>query len=218
MGYTEMIKLCPDKTLAYIQPIERNGQRLFKLVQDILDITKIESGKLLLNRTKFDLNIIINDIIKDLTSSHKITMTNSNVKLIFNPKESFTVYADKERIYQVTNNLIQNAIKFSNTTSTKAIAKIDIILERVKQANNDNNNKGDEMISIKIRDNGKGIDSEILPKLFSKFTTKSEYGGTGIGLYISKKIIEAHGGTIRGYNNPDNGATFEFTLPFYQKS
>jgi signal transduction histidine kinase len=184
-----------------------------------LDITKIESGKLLLKRTTFDLNIIINDVIKDLTYSHKIDMTNSNVKLIFNPKELFTVYADKERIYQVTNNLIQNAIKFT-TTTTELNAKIDIFLERVKQGDNTNNdnNKGDEMISIKIRDNGKGIDSEILPKLFSKFTTKSEYGGTGIGLYISKKIIEAHGGTIRGYNNPDQGATFEFTLPFYQKT
>ena len=53
--------------------------------------------------------------------------------------------------------------------------------------------------------------------LFTKFTTESEFGGTGLGLYISKKIIEAHGGTIRGHNNSDQGATFEFTLPLYQK-
>jgi signal transduction histidine kinase len=87
-------------------------------------------------------------------------------------------------------------------------AKIEIILEKIKKDKK-------ELISVKIRDNGTGIDPEILPRLFSKFTTKSEFGGTGLGLYISKKIIEAHDGTIRGYNNNNNpdgekkGATFE---------
>ena len=149
-------------------------------------------------------------MIKDLTTTKKINEINQNVKLIFNPSnESYKVFADKERIYQVISNLIRNAVKF--TTGDQA--KIEIILEKVKD------NKENEWISIKIRDNGTGIDPEILPRLFSKFTTKSEFGGTGLGLYISKQIIEAHGGTIRGYNNlnGEKGATFEFTLPLYKK-
>ena len=122
-------------------------------------------------------------MIKDLTTTKKINEINQNVKLIFNPSnESYRVFADKERIYQVISNLIRNAVKF--TTGDQA--KIEIILEKVKD------NKENEWISIKIRDNGTGIDPEILPRLFSKFTTKSEFGGTGLGLYISKQIIEAH--------------------------
>jgi signal transduction histidine kinase len=196
-----------------LQPIERNAQRLYKLIQDILDITKIESGNLLLKKTEFDLNEKINNVIKDLTTTKKINEINQNVKFIFNPsnESSTKVFADKERIYQVISNLIRNALNF--TTGDQA--KIEIILEKVKEDKKEN-----EWISVKIIDNGKGIDPEILPRLFSKFTTKSESGGTGLGLYISKKIIEAHDGTIRGYNNLNGekkGSTFEFILPLYKK-
>ena len=206
MGYTEMIKSFPEKTATYIQPLERNGQRLYKLIQDILDITKIESGNLVLKKTQFDLKEKINNVMKDLTTAKKIDRINQNVKLIFDPNDSFKVFADKERIYQVISNLIKNAAKFTSNDR----AKIEIILEKVKH-----DNKQNEWISVKIRDNSTGIDPEILPRLFSKFTTKSHIEGTGLGLYISKKIIEAHGGTIKGYNNSneENGATFEFILP-----
>jgi signal transduction histidine kinase len=210
IGYTEMIKSFPEKTATYVQPIERNAQRLYKLIQDILDITKIESGNLVLKKTQFDLHEKINNVIKDLTTAKKIDGINQNVKIVFHPNESSTVFADKIRIYQVINNLIRNAAKFTNGDQ----AKIEIILEKVKKDKKDN-----EWISVKIRDNGTGIDPDILPRLFSKFTTKSEFGGTGLGLYISKKIIEAHGGTIRGYNNQNGekkGATFEFILPLYK--
>ena len=208
MGYTEMIKSFPQKTATYVQPIERNAQRLYKLIQDILDITKIESGNLILKKTQFDLNEKINNVIKDLTTAKIID--GCNVKIIFHPNESsIKVFADKERIYQVISNLIRNAVKFKGDQ-----AKIEIILEKIKE-----DNKEDEEVSIKIRDNGTGISPEILPRLFEKFTTKSEFGGTGLGLYISKKIIESHGGTIRGYNNVNGekkGATFEFIIPLYK--
>jgi len=130
--------------------------------------------------------------------------------LFFHPIESPKIFADRERIYQVISNLIRNAVKFTTGEETT----IEIILEKVKK-----DKKEDGFVSVKIKDNGKGIDPEILPRLFSKFTTKSEFGGTGLGLYISKKIIEAHGGTIRGYNNQNGekkGATFEFILPLYK--
>jgi len=217
MGYAEMIKSFPEKTSTYVQPIERNAQRLYKLIHDILDITKIESGNLVLKKTEFDLQDKINNVIKDLTTAKKIDGINQNVQFVFHPpNDTFKVFADKERIYQVISNLIRNAAKFTSGDE----AKIEIILEKVK-----NDKKENEWISVKIRDNGTGIDPEILPRLFSKFTTKSEFGGTGLGLYISKKIIEAHKGTIRGYNNNNNnnnvkaekkGATFEFILSLYK--
>jgi signal transduction histidine kinase len=216
MGYAEMIKSFPEKTSTYVQPIERNAQRLYKLIHDILDITKIESGNLVLKKTQFDLQDKINNVIKDLTTAKKIDGINQNVQFVFHPpNDTFKVFADKERIYQVISNLIRNAAKFTSGDE----AKIEIILEKVK-----NDKKENEWISVKIRDNGTGIDPEILPRLFSKFTTKSEFGGTGLGLYISKKIIEAHKGTIRGYNNNNNnnvkaekkGATFEFILSLYK--
>ena len=216
MGYAEMIKSFPEKTSTYVQPIERNAQRLYKLIHDILDITKIESGNLVLKKTEFDLQDKINNVIKDLTTAKKIDGINQNVQFVFHPpNDTFKVFADKERIYQVISNLIRNAAKFTSGDE----AKIEIILEKVK-----NDKKEYEWISVKIRDNGTGIDPEILPRLFSKFTTKSEFGGTGLGLYNSKKIIEAHKGTIRGYNNNNNnnvkaekeGATFEFILSLYK--
>jgi len=211
MGYAEMIKSFPEKTSNYVQPIERNAQRLYKLIQDILDITKIESGNLVLNKTQFDLQEKINNVLKDLKTAKKIDGINQDVQIIVHPSDSFKVFADKERIYQVISNLIRNATRFTSGNE----AKIEIILSKVKKDKEDN-----EWISVKIRDNGTGIDPEILPRLFSKFTTKSEFGGTGLGLYISKKIIEAHNGTIIGYNNNLNGkikgATFEFILPLYK--
>jgi signal transduction histidine kinase/type II secretory pathway pseudopilin PulG len=212
MGYTQMIKSFPEKTTTYIQPIERNAERLYKLIQDILDITKIESGTLKLKKTTFDMNEKINNVIRDLTPKKNLNddnSTNQNVKFIFQPtKEPIMVFSDKERIYQVISNLIKNALKFIPSND----GKIEIILEKVNDKDKNDNEK--EFVSVKIRDNGTGIDPEISPKLFSKFSTKSEYGGTGLGLYISKKIIEAHSGTIKGYNNFDgNGATFEFLLP-----
>src|ERR671910_935600 len=116
MGYVEMIKAFPERTSTYLQPIERNTQRLYRLIQDILDITKIESGRLKLERTTFDMNEKINNVIRDLTpkkNPNDDNSTNQNVMFIFQPtKEPIMVFADKERIYQVISNLVKNALKF----------------------------------------------------------------------------------------------------------
>ena len=126
-----------------------------------------------------------------------------------------TIFADKNRISQVLSNLIGNSVKF-----TDGVGKISIKVEekedyesnhiKIKTSNN-------EMIFVTVKDNGKGIDKEIMPKLFAKFVTKS-FQGTGLGLYISKKIIEAHGGNLTAVNNPDEkGATFSFSLPLIKQ-
>ena len=210
IGYVEMIKAFPERTSSYLQPIERNTQRLYRLLEDILDITKIESGSLKLKKTTFDMNEKIHNVIRDLTPKKNVNdnnnnNTNQNIKFIFQPtKESIIVFADKERIYQVFSNLIKNALKFIPSID----GKIEISLEKVKDENNEK-----EFVSVKINDNGKGIDKEVLPRLFEKFTTKSETG-TGLGLYIAKSIVEAHGGKIWTENNSDGkGATFLFKLP-----
>ena len=220
IGYVEMIKAYPERISNYLQPMERNTQRLYRLIEDVLDITKIENGRLKLKKTIFDMNEKINNVIRDLTPKRNVnddnnSRTNQNVKFIFQPtKEPIMVFADKERIYQVISNLIKNSLKFTPPTE----GKIEIILEKVRKE--DDNEK--EFVSVKIKDNGKGIDKEILPHLFEKFVTKSEKG-TGLGLYISKNIIEAHNGKIwfeTNTNSDDRGAIFGFTLPLsnhYQK-
>ena len=113
MGYAEMLKSFPEKTSIYVQPIERNAQRLYKLIQDILDITKIESGNLALTKAQFDLQEKINNVIKDLTTAKKIDGINQKIQFVFHPNDSVKVFADKERIYQVISNLIRNAVKFT---------------------------------------------------------------------------------------------------------
>jgi signal transduction histidine kinase len=210
IGYIEMLELYPENIKNYIISLKNNSERLYRLIQDILDITKIESGNFVIQKTNVDLKDIINNVIKDFITSKNRNWKNQNIKLFFQPNEELLIiFADRERIYQVITNLIKNGIKFTTGNETK----IEINIERIKDK------KENEWASVKIRDNGTGIDPEILPRLFTKFTTKSEFGGTGLGLYLSKNIVEAHGGTIRGFNNSngEKGATFEFTLPLYER-
>jgi signal transduction histidine kinase len=123
----------------------------------------------------------------------------------FTKEEEIIIEADRTRLSQVVSNLLDNAIKF-----TKEEGTISIVVEKKKDSSN-NNNK--EVVIVSIKDTGSGIDSDILPRLFTKFVSKSSKG-TGLGLFISKSIIETHGGKIWAENNSDGkGATFAFSLP-----
>ena len=201
VGYLELLKTYPENFKKYLEPLERNSQRLYRLTEDILDIARIESNNLKLKKERFEIRNLIKETIEDFINKYKNTHKNDfeiidgNEKNNLQNKEIF-VKADKVRIQQVILNLLSNAYKFTEN------GKITI---KIKKDNN--------QINIKVQDNGQGIYYDILPRLFEKFTTKSEVG-TGLGLYISKNIVEAHGGSIKGYNNPDRkGATFEFILP-----
>jgi len=199
-GYAEMLEEWPDRNLEYEKAISRNAGRLYRLTTDILDVARIESQTLKLDKSKFDLNVKINHVISDIANTPPITDSSKmkNVKLNFEPKDSIVVFADKLRIFQVISNLLNNARKFTESGS------ITITPERRDHLN--------EAV-VTITDTGRGIDPEILSRIFLKFTTKSETG-TGLGLFISKSIVEAHGGKIWAYNNSDgHGATFTFTLP-----
>jgi signal transduction histidine kinase len=188
----------------------RNAKRLQRLSEDILDVTRIEGHTLDIKKEVFDINNAITSILQEYRSQ---TDRNNNKKynqfpeISFQPeKASVYVQADKGRITQVINNLVDNAIKFAPQQN----GKLDIV---VSYSDSDNKEKFDGNVIVSVKDNGTGIDPEIMPKLFSKFATKS-FSGTGLGLYVSKNIIEAHGGKIWAENNNNgNGATFYFSLP-----
>jgi signal transduction histidine kinase len=188
--------------------ISRNAKKLKKLSDNILDITKIESNTLNLNKEQFSLDELIQNIIKDFENH----LNHKQIKFEYNNLvNNCTLYADKNRISQVLLNLIGNSVKFIDEEGT-----ITVTVKKKKGDNSSQINsktKNNEMILVTVKDNGKGIDKEIMPKLFTKFVTKS-FQGTGLGLYISKKIMEAHGGSLSAENNLDGkGATFCFSLP-----
>ena len=197
-GYSELLATEPENSKMYVYPIIRNSKRLQRLSEDILDVTRIESQSLKLTKEEFDLNDVILSIIDDYRSLLLDNENNINLNIIYEPK-TIIVNADKGRIAQVVSNLLSNAIKF--TTNNKGT--IYVMAE-----------KKDSEIIVSLKDTGQGIDLEILPKLFTRFATKSLSGGTGLGLFISKSIIEAHGGSVWAENNFDGkGATFSFSVP-----
>lgn len=197
IGYSEMLKVCPDKREQYDEAISRNAARLYSLVTDMLDVARIESQTLKLDKTSFELNQKIQNVIADIKQQMGAD-TNEKVRIKFEPKDSIKVTGDKTRIFQVISNLLNNAIKFTEDGT--------IIVNAQK-------NQGTHEAIITIKDSGTGIDPEIIPNMFSKFITKSKRG-VGLGLYIAKNIVEAHGGKIDAYNNiNEKGATFIVTLP-----
>lgn len=180
--------------------INRNAERLQQLIEDILDVTKIESQSLHLKKQRFNLN----DLILSVISEHRnlIERQQSNKKIVFTSKDDINTEGDKGRISQVVSNLLGNAIKF-----TEEEGSILISAELKKEADK-------KIVVVSVKDTGAGIDSEMVPRLFTKFASKSEMGGTGLGLYISKSIIDAHRGKIWSDNNSKGkGATFSFSLP-----
>ena len=202
LSITEVLrsKIKDTQHVDLLSIIRRNAKRLQRLTDDILDVTRIESQSLKLDKERFNLNDLISSIIDDYRNH--IEKDNIEVKLLYKPNKDNTIFveADRGRLIQVISNLLDNAIKFTNDGT------ISIITE-----------ERDIQVVVSIKDTGTGIDSEILPRLFSKFVTKSERGGTGLGLFICKSIVESHGGKIWAENNNiydgKKGATFTFSLP-----
>jgi len=206
LGYSEMIHANLKNFDQYFEKIIRNARRLEKLTEDILDVSRIEGNNLQLSKSNFDLNRTIQQVIED----YQKEAANKNVKIILDFKKNVptTIYADEARLQQVFNNLLSNAINFTNNGTviiTAYKAQVDTNVEMAQQ--------DEKSIVVEIKDTGSGINPEMLPRLFEKFATRSG-SGTGLGLYISKSIVDSHGGKIWAYNNKDGiGATFTFTLP-----
>jgi two-component system, OmpR family, sensor histidine kinase VicK len=199
LGLSDILryKIIDSEQLEILDVINRNAKRLQRLTEDILDITRIESQSLLLRIERFNIIDVIQNVVADSTKG----VGNRKLKVdLLGSKEPIFIEADKGRITQVVTNILNNAIRFTSDMG----GEIRISLEKKENSRE---------VLLQVKDTGKGIDSEILPKLFSKFATKS-IGGSGLGLYISKSIIEAHRGTIWAYNNSEGkGATFSITLP-----
>jgi signal transduction histidine kinase len=199
LGYSKLIQRHPEKREGMIEAIARNAARLQRLTNDILDVTRIETQSLKLNKERVNLNELVSDIIEDYRN--EIEKGNKDVKLMHEPQDQIIeVEADKNRLTQIISNLLNNAIKFTKEGTVRVSEQV---------------NDGKALVSIK--DTGQGIDPEIFPRLFLKFAAKSETG-TGLGLFISRSIVEAHGGRIWAVNNneivnDDRGAIFYFTLP-----
>ena len=186
-----------------LDTILRNAKRLQRLTDNILDVSKIERGSLDLRQECFNLKDVITNNLDDTIVLRNNLSNNINertsVRVYYQPQDSF-VEGDKDRISQVVYNLLNNAFKFSKDGSNITV----------------NSKVEDSKIVVSVKDTGQGIDPEILPKLFSKFEAKS-FSGSGLGLYICKNIIEAHGGKMWAQNNNiingESGATFYFSLP-----
>ena len=196
-----------------IKGIIYNAKRLDQLAGNILEGAKIENQTLQLHKEQFNLKDILTDIIDDYDNLLAVK-GRKDVKLRYEPKDILLV-ADKVRVGRVISNLLNNAIKFT------AKGKITLNTEDIEQ--NELNNRETKLepkneqqsreIQVSIKDTGTGLSPAILPKLFSKFVS-TDSGGTGLGLFVSKNIVEAHGGKIQAQNNDDGkGATFSFIIP-----
>jgi two-component system sensor histidine kinase VicK len=204
-------KMDRERTEDLLLVITRNAERLQRLVEDILDVSKIESQSLRLKMQKFNLTALILGIISD--HKNQFESQYHSKKLIFTAagiEEDIYIVGDMGRISQVLSNLLSNAIKFIEGDEGDIV----VSAELKEEQDMEETDKKNTVIVISVKDTGTGIDPEIFHRLFTKFASKSERGGTGLGLYISKGIIEAHGGRIWAKNNPyGKGATFTFVLP-----
>jgi signal transduction histidine kinase len=204
LGLSQILESKLGERSEEMKVIARNARRLERLAQDILDVSRIESGALSLNIQTIDLDEVISSVIIDYRNNLADVSRTENAKkekvqINYEPKK-LMVKGDMERIQRVISNLINNALRF--TKEGEIIVKTQVI---------------DGLAKIIVKDTGTGINPEIMPRLFQKFVTKSEKG-TGLGLFISKSIIEAHGGTMWAENNADGkGATFTFTLPIEKR-
>jgi signal transduction histidine kinase len=202
-------ELQQKEMLEMLEIILRNANKLHHLTEDILDVTRIESHTLKLRKERFNLNDAIINVIEDYR------------------QQIILVEADRQRLIQVISNLLNNAIKFTKEGTVTVTTNSSIIKRKDAERDSGEGEDGggaaeeEEEVVIAVKDTGTGIDPELMPRLFTKFATKS-YQGTGLGLYISKSIIEAHGGKMWAENNSDEGsdsetehkgATFYFTLP-----
>ncbi|MGI0048124.1 MAG: sensor histidine kinase, partial [Nitrososphaera sp.] len=193
LGVAEMLEDELGDKKEDIRMIARNARRLERLTRDLLDVAKIEGQSLKLSKEKFSISELISVLVKDY---RKRFADGHDVVVEYDSNEDIIVEADRERITQVISNLLDNALKFTEN------GKVVIITKK----------ENDGKVAVSVQYTGTGMEPEIIPRLFTKFASRSQ-SGTGLGLFISKSIVEAHGGEIWGKNNEDEGATFAFTIP-----
>jgi signal transduction histidine kinase len=196
LTYAEILESRLGEKSEEVEAIKRNAIRLQRLAENILNVARLDSNTLLMRAQPFDLNKLLEETIREKSINRP-----AHLRFIASPVP-VEVYADSERILQVISNLVDNALKFAPSGEVKVTVSTN-----------------DRQAIVRVSDNGPGIDPALFPLLFTKFGAKSQ-GGTGLGLFISKGIIEAHGGSITARNrDPEEGtgAVFEFRLPLYRE-
>ena len=196
---TQKLGVLNEKQLSYLKNLRENNERMIKLVNDLLDVSRIEDGRMKIKPQNINLEEITRSVINDFSDLAKA----NNLEIFLNVNDNMPlVKADPERIRSVVQNLVDNAIKYS-----EAKGKIEIILKQER-------NK----FCFRIKDNGVGIPKKQQKQIFTKFfrsenVLKRQTEGTGLGLFIVKAIIQSSGGKI-GFNSEENkGTTFWFSLP-----
>ncbi len=219
IGLTEYVR---DKTKdvhhrELLDRVVKDAKKLSYLNEKILDVTKFESKLFKPNKEVFSLTELIVNVIEEL---ERILDDTKKIKFEYHFDTEYLVDADSRRIGQVISNLIDNSIKsISEQGIGRGVISISTSIEKLTSSVTNSGDKysPQHMVIVSIKDTGIALDNEILPRLFTKFATKS-FQGTGLGLYLSKNIIEAHGGKIWAENNKDGiGATISFSLPLTNK-
>ncbi|MDO3641865.1 cell wall metabolism sensor histidine kinase WalK [Mucilaginibacter sp. L3T2-6] len=194
-----------DKDMArqFLLKASKNVDRLSYLIKDLDEISKLESGEIPINLTRFK----INDLIKEVFETFELKARQQNIKLIFKHDEPILVNADREKIRQVLVNLIENSIKYGKEEGSTSVSLFEL----------------HDQVLVEVTDDGIGIEEKFLPRLFERFfrtdTSRSrQIGGSGLGLAIVKHIIEAHEQTINVRSTEGIGSTFGFTLQLSKQS
>ena len=205
IGVTEMLREDAEALKQDVEPLDRvlgAGRHLLALINDILDLSKIEAGRMELHLETFPLVPLIQDVAKTI---EPMATKNANRIVIDCPADLGTIHADQTRFRQALLNLASNANKFTEK-GTVSIAAHPSRLD------------GRDWISIAVADTGIGMTPEQMGKLFQEFSqadasTTRKYGGTGLGLAISKRFCEMMGGDITVESEPGRGSTFTIRLP-----
>jgi PAS domain S-box-containing protein len=185
-----------------LEAIRRSSQTLAALIEDILEVSQIESGEFKIERTELDVGAVLRRAVAALEPS----AAEREISIDVNERTP-KAFADEQRTWQVMTNLLSNALKFSGTEGAVA-------------AGVDPGPEGRHVI-VWVRDDGVGVKPEDIPKLFQRFSRVGSQGGakgTGLGLYICKRLVEAQGGTISVESEPEQGSTFSFTLPAFEEA
>ena len=178
----------------FVETIHSDAERMARIVSEVLDLARLEANRLELNLQRVELRVLVDKSVKsqsELTGAARVTV---------GIDEDVTVWADPERLTHVISNLIENAIKFSDD------GPIEITAEHTTEGST----------LLQVRDRGVGIPPEVLPHIFqgpASTAQKATPSGSGLGLYLSRRLVEAHGGTIQVVSEERSGSTFSVTLP-----
>jgi signal transduction histidine kinase len=201
-GYTSLLlnrwdRLADPQKRMMLEQVHHDADRVTRLVTELLDISRLETGRLVLRRQMVDLDAVAHAVVEHVQMEYP----ELEAEISF-PAEFPSVYADPDKVEQVLTNLVENAAKYADPKGIRVSGEV---------------GTGDEegMVSVSVADKGEGIPGSDLPRIFTKFFRRAETRptGSGLGLWISRGLVEAHGGKLMADSTLGTGSTFRFTIP-----